>query len=546
MRIRGMLILLSVLFLFAGCEDDCAVCPEVEPPVEQEPCSGNALLVPQNYETISEAFAVAVAGDTVYLAPGTYEEYGMTIPSGLVLMGTGTQEDPVVIDAAGQGRIFNCSETDSLIILSGLTLTGGFLTGHDDDGAALRADDSHLLIVNCTFDGNETMTGHGGGIYAFHSTLKLENCRFTRNNAALYGGGLYSYRQPSIQVEFCLFEENVAGYGGSGVHATESGCIISGSVFLNNTGSAATVADGSQVRHCTFNGNEGRGLTARNNCLVENCSFIENVVYGDGAGLHGGAGLEVVNSIFLRNQAYGVYNPDGYGGALRVYGDSLMVTGCDFIDNQAHGGGGAISCKNFSMIHNSRFVGNQADTGGGIYGLYGLEMNQCDLYHNIGLGGATAIHCNSVTLDQCALVGNAGPLWTIYSFEASVLRGCTIAANETDDTGSVLYFGYRDPVSYLTDCIIAFNTGIPVEENSTVPVLEYCDIFGNTHGDWVGVVADQAGVEGNFSLDPLFCNLSLENVFLCSDSPCLPPATGHDEVVGARGSGCSSCGDYFR
>jgi hypothetical protein len=35
------------------------------------------------------------------------------------------------------------------------------------------------------------------------------------------------------------------------------------------------------------------------------------------------------------------------------------------------------------------------------------------------------------------------------------------------------------------------------------------NIWGNHGGDWVGCVADQAHIDGNFSADPLFCDADL-------------------------------------
>ena len=57
-------------------------------------------------------------------------------------------------------------------------------------------------------------------------------------------------------------------------------------------------------------------------------------------------------------------------------------------------------------------------------------------------------------------------------------------------------------------------------------MLTCCDVYGNDGGDWVGWLAWQAGIEGNFAEDPLFCELVSSKLGsplrLHEDSPCLP------------------------
>ena len=84
--------------------------------------------------------------------------------------------------------------------------------------------------------------------------------------------------------------------------------------------------------------------------------------------------------------------------------------------------------------------------------------------------------------------------------------------------------------------------------------LTCSDLWGNVGGDWIGCIADQYGIDGNFSSDPLFCGLAdgstpmihsdASPYSLHSDSPCLPGnhPYGYDcGLIGAWGVGCS-CG----
>ncbi|MBU1699030.1 MAG: T9SS type A sorting domain-containing protein [Candidatus Eisenbacteria bacterium] len=94
----------------------------------------------------------------------------------------------------------------------------------------------------------------------------------------------------------------------------------------------------------------------------------------------------------------------------------------------------------------------------------------------------------------------------------------------------------------IENSIIAFNTtmqGLVTVDTSTA-ALACCDIYGNEGGDWVGSIAGQYGVDGNISLDPIFCDPLFQNFTLQSDSPCLafsPPNTSCD-LLGAWPQGC--------
>ena len=66
-------------------------------------------------------------------------------------------------------------------------------------------------------------------------------------------------------------------------------------------------------------------------------------------------------------------------------------------------------------------------------------------------------------------------------------------------------------------------------------------LHGNAGGDWIGGIAGQLGVSGNFSADPLFCDPDNGDFTLSSQSPCLPgnhPDGADCGLIGALGQGC--------
>jgi hypothetical protein len=66
--------------------------------------------------------------------------------------------------------------------------------------------------------------------------------------------------------------------------------------------------------------------------------------------------------------------------------------------------------------------------------------------------------------------------------------------------------------------------------------LTCCDVYGNVGGDWIGCISAQAGTNGNFSEDPLFCDSDTDDFRLQWTSPCLPVYSGCG-LVGCYGAG---------
>ena len=72
--------------------------------------------------------------------------------------------------------------------------------------------------------------------------------------------------------------------------------------------------------------------------------------------------------------------------------------------------------------------------------------------------------------------------------------------------------------------------------------LTCVDIFGNTGGDWVGVLAGLENLNGNLHADPLFCSgTNPENPWsLNESSPCAPDNNPGCGLVGAYPVGCGA------
>lgn len=280
-------------------------------------------------------------------------------------------------------------------------------------------------------------------------------------------------------------------HSGESSEATLEGVTVTGG-YAEGGGAILCEFSSPTIRNCVFSDNESEtsggalSLTYYDG-TISNCSFSGNV---------------------------GVL-----GGGVNCQESDATFTGCSFIDNAAESGGG-MACSGFSgVLDGCTFAGNSAVQGGGLRS-----------------------QSSSATVLYCEFHGNAadegGALYG--SDDASTLMNCTVAGNDAASGGGMNWVGGSFPV--LERTIVAMNGGGQGIECGTgaAPMLICSDVCGNAGGDWVGCIADQAGMNGNFEEDPAFCDLGLGELGLHVDSPCLPWHTPCEELVGARGEG--GCG----
>lgn len=218
------------------------------------------------------------------------------------------------------------------------------------------------------------------------------------------------------------------------------------------------------------------------------------------------------------------YTPPGYGGAVASLGSSEEFVNCAFIDNGASYGAGVFCQGGSPTFTDCLFSNNVSGEGGALF---------CD--------GADAV------LVRCTFTGNASSLGgTVCCYSASPrLMNCTFYANPAEFGGQIYCAFECSPV--VENTIIAYSglgKAVCCDDEMNPPILTCCDLYANAEGDWTGCIADQLGVNGNFSACPSFCHADMGDLRLCDQSPCLPGnhPDGYDcGLIGAWGEGCS-CG----
>ncbi|MBD3334061.1 MAG: hypothetical protein GF355_00930, partial [Candidatus Eisenbacteria bacterium] len=175
------------------------------------------LEVPDQYATIQAAMDDALAGDTVLVAPGTYDDVTHEAPgsdttkcvvimkSGVILRGSGS--DQTIIDPLHQGRGIHCEGVSDATIIEDLGVTNAFAQVYA--AGILCRDGSSPVIQRCDVSGNDD----GGIICLFDSSPTIRECTIN-NNVAKQGGGLAIENDCSPLVTLCQINGNQSPSGG--------------------------------------------------------------------------------------------------------------------------------------------------------------------------------------------------------------------------------------------------------------------------------------------------------------------------------------------
>ncbi len=264
----------------------------------------------------------------------------------------------------------------------------------------------------------------------------------------------------------------------------------------------------------------------------------------DGAGIRcDGASPLFLNCIFSNNTCSGQF-----GGA--VFCDdaaSPVFRDCTFDENGAQKGG-AVYCDNTSRpkFSDTTFTGNfGGDEGGAAY--FGwqcdAQFRRCTFSENITELAGGAVTCSRATpwFLNCTFIRNTGDVWGgaahITDGSSPTFVGCTFVSNSGSEEGGAVHVNTSSYPS-MWNCIFAFtaesdDSVIYVDVSSGVDIQRCCS-YGNAPGNTL----PGAPTIDYIITDPLFCDVTIDDLTLASDSECLP---GHNEwnaLIGAHPWGC--------
>ena len=478
------IILLILLFVFAGCTDE----DETEPIIYTPGCSAQNLIGHINQANASPNPAIIeLDPDCVYTLTAvehTYSFSGLDINSGLpgitneiVIMGNNAVID--IQPAEGEdyfGHLFVYAQGEldlyDLTLQNGRRIHGGaifnlegsvfasnvifqnnqaFGAGADFPGfggavynqnGLFRAIEESLFLENMATNVTTPHGNKGGAIYSLNGGLTIYNTTFALNYSGDQGGGVYIERNGSgEEVEGSLFDDvtfdsNTARSGGGIFTLNENSVfIISKSLFiLNEASDHAGVLDiNSSTLSITLTDfrrnssgiNVGVLSISDSEVDIDNSSFSINLAQSCGAlSIDSNSIVEIEDSQFFANRAE---NFEG-GAICHIEGD-LLIEDSDFSTNQALTYGGAIYATDPIEINRTVFTSNIAENGGSLF-LGHTELGDGSVPTQMDFN--TRIVDSSFSNNQVG--GNGGAIWFHTAQNLLVLRS-TIDNNTASGYG---------------------------------------------------------------------------------------------------------------
>ena len=502
-----------------------------------------------DFMTIQAGLDAAASGDTVLVAAGIYSGPGnlsLDFDGRAIVLVSVEGPEMTVIDCESQARAFDFDRGESpAAVVSGFTITNGLA---DKGGAVRLRYNSGPTIKNCVLSHNRANVD-GGALFCTAAADPVLVDVILRDNVAVVRGGGMCSEQGFTNVTGCTFEGNHAAYGGAVLLDYDFSASFTDCTFLENTsdddgGGLFDYGSSPQLLRCTFTRNiasgewyvDGGGLVSLNSdgAAMSECVFSQNEArsrfsMGGGACIHM-ATMTVTDCVFSMNLAWGTtwacgggvycYNEDDH------WGPPCQFTGCTFEHNVCGGQGGGISCEHTAApLVGCAFLSNRAVTGAGAHLRdYSGTVASCVFAENVASSHGGGINASSTS-----------PLLS------PVLSCVTFYGNVAPDGGGVRIYGSCSPS--IENTIIAFGQGggaVTCRPADADLSLMCCDVYGNVGGDWEGCIADQAGLYGNMSQDPVFCNAQAGDFSIDASSPCAELSNPECGLVGAFGVGCES------
>ncbi|GEM_PF-1491831 len=452
------------------------------------------------FATIQHGIDTSQDGDTLLLAEGIYSGIGnqnITIPSISVAIigGSGHQNTIIDLNSANGFIVYDSAGNSVSLLFDNLTIKNGvnvFLLNTDD----FVWNEVSLNINECEIIGNDTGLAYidfGG----FPFSSNVSNSTFQSNGIGIFL--MYGY----VTIKSSVFIENDIAISTSKNYASYCGSLVDSSTFDGNNTCilGSTIISNSDLLNCDkalYGSSWDNKSEPLDEHWVDNCRFenVGNIVF------HVGGYTYVRNSEVVNNPgdiAYAHYGSD-------MYSSDIIFDSCFIYNN-----GGGVYSGQIIKLKNSQFI----DNGGGLILNAMSAAAKLEVVNSvISSNNSDAITISNgyndfINISNASIMGNQGNgIYVIESGGMNVIN--TIIANNSEHG---IIIGY--------------------------PSLEIAcsDVYNNTIADYSGI-PDQTGLNGNISLDPLFCDTANGNFSLFSTSPCVPENNSCGVLMGALGVGC--------
>ncbi len=362
----------------------------------------------------------------------------------------------VVGDVQGGVLTFNCGPDEHTIEPSAQTFLRGFVVIDGGNKIALSGrferrlfevglinpeDPTVVEFRNIRLLGGRPATGFGGAILQRSGTfLSLNGVTMGFNFSELTGGAIASEPSTVLEVRNSNISSNGARSGGA--IASTGSVLIEDSVFFQN----GVPAEGGGDQQGGAIQSWGQPLIIRRSRFEENRSRFGAAIYKrDG-------GLEVSDTLFLRNSHDTFISGDARGGAIMSVGSDTLITRSHFdrniVGTMNNVSGGALYLENATScrVRDSSFEGNQAAFGSAVRLARSCTFEQVSMQgvgvSLVGLNASVqAVFTHSTLLANGGAVMTTDALGTAFPrFNSTALSGDVQGfVSPTSGGGNVLH-----------------------------------------------------------------------------------------------------------
>jgi len=412
--------------------------------------------VPGDYPNIYQAVAVAIDGDVIEVAAGTYLGSYLSPQGKSITISGELHEDgtpAVILDGQQSGAVLWCYHGEdtltvfrNLILTNGSSYYGGGLSCYDGSSPALE---------NCIFRDNMG-TIEGGGVHLRENcNPAFINCRFEGNFANGPGGGMFCMENSNPTLMNCVFDGNDAAPDGGGIYCRDSSPTLTNCTLMNN---ASSVGGGV---YCINSSPEFL------NCMIK----LNAASFGSGIYCYGGGGSPTFTDCMIESNSANIYG----GGIYCDYYATPIFSQCAILDNVASSAGGLHCEANSAPSLNACTISNNTavDIGGGIFcSTSSPIITDCTITSNIasgGDGGGIWCYYQSLPLISGTILCGNSPDQILGSWSDG---GANTIADEcpVDCDGDITGDGHVGVDDLLT--VIA-EWGNPYDVNDVLTVIEH-------------------------------------------------------------------------
>ncbi|MGB2895684.1 MAG: choice-of-anchor Q domain-containing protein [Anaerolineales bacterium] len=416
------------------------------------------------YCRIDTAITDAVDGDTLNMAPGTYDQILLFYEGkNLTLLGAGESDTTITgLDIFVPVQVINGS-----VEIHDVTIRDGYSPASIGGGIS---NNGTLTVYDSTITENvDTLLG--GGI-SNQGTLNLHRCVVSHNQASMMGGGIYNMGVMN------LYSTEVRNNQVTGAD------VNGGGIF--NSGPGVAMVEDSFIEHNEFTApTNGYGVGIYNTGDME--IVDTSVSYNVSSGTTYGGGI--FNSNILTLSGVDVrYNTiaEGLGAGINHSCCTLSVEESWIDHNEILGGsgsGGGIILNQPADFLNVTISNNTAtNTGGGVHSQANLNLSNVTLYGNTAPDGGAILHTGAfttLTLNNVTISGNmtGGGAGTggIRNFAQVNVRNSILAWNVNGNclsggSGTIVSQGYN--LESLNSCALSGPGDLPNTDPNLGPLTD--------------------------------------------------------------------------